>query len=221
MLKDLAKFENDLLYVLTPIQDDGQLLEALAITHVLRSVADLRAPVPDRPPEVRSPHLVRAWEILAVVRQIVGRRCQEDRNPLQLQVALLRYAVHTLSFPEPSALQKQSALQRVTRRPDHPHRAQRAAPPGGLGRVRHAVAPGKLGITICPGRRDRGRDLDADLSRLLSEGVARLLSLSTDAELEWAGVPDLGSRAREVGLDYRSLAIPDQGTGCRARPSNW
>jgi hypothetical protein len=29
---------------------------------------------------------------------------------LQLQVALLRYAVHTLSFPEASPLQKQSAL---------------------------------------------------------------------------------------------------------------
>ena len=42
MLKDLAKFENDLLYLLTPI-DASQLLEALAITSALRSVADLQA----------------------------------------------------------------------------------------------------------------------------------------------------------------------------------
>ena len=58
----------------------------------------------------RSPRLVRAWEVLQVLRRIGGQLCHEDRHPLQLQVALLRYAVHTLSFPEPSPLQKQSAL---------------------------------------------------------------------------------------------------------------
>ena len=213
VLKDLAKFENDLLYVLTPIEDDGQVLEALAITHVLRSVADLRAPLPDRPAEVRSPHLVRAWEMLAVVRQIGGRLCQEDRNPFQLQVALLRYAVHTLSFPESSALQKQSALAAACSLADQ---ITSTVVTERLLRVdwvsSPSVAPGRLGITICPGRRDRGRDLDADLARLLSEGVSRLVCLSTDSELEWAGVSDLGSRARTVGLDYLSLAIPDQGT---------
>ena len=110
VLKDLAKFENDLLYLLTPIQDASQLLEALAITRALRSVADLRAELPDRPDQVRSPQFVRAWEVLQVLRRIGGRLCHEDRHPLQLQAALLRYAVHTLSFPEPSPLQKQSAL---------------------------------------------------------------------------------------------------------------
>jgi hypothetical protein len=45
-----------------------------------------------------------------MLRRIGGRLCHEDRHPLQLQVALLRYAVHTLSFPEASPLQKQSAL---------------------------------------------------------------------------------------------------------------
>ena len=45
-----------------------------------------------------------------MLRRIGGRLCHEDRHPLQLQVALLRYAVHTLGFPKPSPLQKQSAL---------------------------------------------------------------------------------------------------------------
>ena len=45
-----------------------------------------------------------------MLRRIGGQLCREDRHPLQLQVALLRYAVHTLSFPEASRLQKQSAL---------------------------------------------------------------------------------------------------------------
>ena len=110
VLKDLAKFENDLLYLLTPIEDASQLLEALAITRTLGSVTDLRSELPARPDEARSPQFVRAWEVLRVLRRIAGQLCHEDRHPLQLQVALLRYAVHTLSFPEPSPLQKQSAL---------------------------------------------------------------------------------------------------------------
>jgi nicotinamidase-related amidase len=213
VLKDLAKFENDLLYVLTSIQDDAELLEALAITQALRAVVDLQAPLPKRPAELRSPQLVRAWEMLAVLRQMVAQLCHEDRNPLQFQVALLRYAVHTLSFPESSALQKQSALAAACSLAD---RITRTVQDERVLRVdwvkSESLAPGRLGITICPGRRDRGRDVGADLARLRSEGTARLLCLSTDAELEWAGVPDLGARARGVGLDYRGLAVPDQGT---------
>ena len=74
------------------------------------------------------------------------------------------------------------------------------------------VMSGRLGVTICPGRRDRDRNLKADLARLRAEGVDRLLCLSTDAELEWAGVPELGSRAEAFGLNYRWLPVPDQGT---------
>ena len=44
------------------------------------------------------------------------------------------------------------------------------------------------------------------------DGVDRLLCLSTDAELDWAGVPELGSRAEAFGLNYRWLPVPDQGT---------
>jgi hypothetical protein len=106
----LAKFENDLLYLLTPIEDGSQLLEPLAITRALGSVADLRADLPGRPGEVCSPHFVRAWDVLQALRRIGGQLCREDRHPRQLQVTLLRYAVHTLTFPEASPLQKQSAL---------------------------------------------------------------------------------------------------------------
>src|SRR5262249_41244183 len=98
VLKDLAKFENDLLYVLTPIEDTAQLMEALLVTRALCAVADLKTALPACPDEVRSPHLARAWEVLSLLRRIAGNLCHEDRNPVQLQVALLRYAVHTLSF---------------------------------------------------------------------------------------------------------------------------
>jgi protein-tyrosine phosphatase/nicotinamidase-related amidase/aminoglycoside phosphotransferase (APT) family kinase protein len=213
VLKDLAKFENDLLYVLTPIEDPSQLLEALAITRALRSVADLRAELPDRPDQVRSPHFVRAWEVLRVLRRIGGRLCREDRNPLQIQVALLRYAVHTLSFPEPSPLQKQSALAAACSLADQVIRTVEAELTLRVDWIESdLIGAGQLGITLCPGRRDRDRDLGTDLAQLRAEGVTRFLCLLTDSELHWAGVPDLGPRAQATGLSYRRLPVPDQGT---------
>ena len=213
VLKDLAKFENDLLYVLTPITDGPELQEALAITRALRSVTDLQADIPDRPGELTSPQFVRAWEVLQVLRRIGGELCREDRHPLQLQVALLRYAVHALSFRQASPLQKQSAL---------------AAACSLAQQIRHAmetdlalrvdfiepdlIGTGRLGITLCPGRRDRGRDLGTDLAQLQAAGATRLLCLLTDSELDWAGVSALGLRARAAGLAYRRLPIPGQGT---------
>jgi protein-tyrosine phosphatase/nicotinamidase-related amidase/aminoglycoside phosphotransferase (APT) family kinase protein len=217
VLKDLAKFENDLLYLLTPIEDVSQLLEALAITRALRSVTDLHAELPDRPEEARSPQFVRAWKVLQVLRRIGGQLCREDRHPLQLQVALLRYAVHTLSFPEASPLQRQSALaaacslgEQITRTVD----AELALRVDWI--ESDLIGPGRLGITLCPGRRDRSRDLGADLTQLRSQGATRLLCLLTDSELSWAGVPDLGPRAQTAGLTYRRFPVPNQGTPDRA-----
>jgi protein-tyrosine phosphatase/nicotinamidase-related amidase/aminoglycoside phosphotransferase (APT) family kinase protein len=212
VLKDLAKFENDLLYLLTPIENAAQLLEALAITRALRSVADLQAELPDRPGELRSPQFVRAWEVLQVVRRIGGRLCREDRHPLQLQVALLRYAVHTLSFPEASALQKQSALAAACSLAEQITRTVEAGLALRVGWIDPSLTGlGRLGITLCPGRRDRGRDLSTDLAQLRADGVTRLLCLLTDSELGWAGVPDLGPRAQAAGFTYRRLPVPDQG----------
>src|SRR5215472_504411 len=213
VLKDLAKFENDLLYLLTPIEDPSQLLEALAITRALRSVADLQADLPDRPDQVRSPQFVRAWQVLQVLRQIGGQLCHEDRNPLQLQVALLRYAVHTLSFPEPSSLQKQSALAAACSLADQITHTVRADLALRVDWIESDLGgAGRLGITPCPGRRDRGRDLRTDLAQLRSQGATRLLCLLTDSELHWAGVPELGPRAQAAGLTYRRFPVPDQGT---------
>ena len=213
VLKDLAKFENDLLYLLTPVEDASQLLEALAITRVLRSVADLQAGLPDLPGEVRSPQFMRAWDVLRVLRQIGGQLVHEDRHPLQLQVALLRYAVHTLSFPEASPLQKQSALAAACSLADQITQTVRAELALRVDWIEpELTGAGRLGITPCPGRQDQGRDLGTDLAQLRSQGVTRLLCLLTDSELHWAGVPDLGPRAQAAGLTYHRVPVPDQDT---------
>src|SRR5262249_15832564 len=136
-----------------------------------------------------------------------------DRNPLQYQVAGLRYAVHTLGFPEPSPLQKQSALVAACSLADQVATTVEANRVLRVDWVESPrIGPGRLGVTICPGRRDRDRTLEADVARLRDQGVDRLLCLSTSAELEWAGVPDLGSKAEAFGLTYRWLPVPDQGT---------
>jgi protein-tyrosine phosphatase len=213
VLKDLAKFENDLLYLLTPIEDAAQLLEALAITRALRSVADLQAQLPDRPDGVRSPQFVRAWEVLQVLRRIGGQLCRQDRHPLQLQMALLRFAVHTLTFPEASSLQKQSALAAACSLAEQITRTVEAELVLRVDWIEpELTGTGRLGITLCPGRRDRGRDLGTDLAQLRADGATRLLCLLTDSELNWAGAPDLGPRAQAADLTYRRLPIPDQGT---------
>lgn len=212
VLKDVAKFENDLLYLLTPIENAQELGEGLAITEALRSVDDLRAALPEVVDGVRSPHLVRAWEVLRVLRRIVGDLCHEDRHPIQLHVALLRYAAHTLGFEQASPFQKQWALasacslaEQITKTADDEARLRVDWV------LTDLLGTGRLGLTLCPGRRDRGRDLDEDVGQLVADGVDRLLCLLTDAELAWAGVASLGTDVEAAGIEYRRSPIPDQG----------
>src|SRR4029453_13375300 len=153
VLKDLAKFESDLLYLLTPIENAAQLLEALAITRALRSVADLKADLPDRPDELRSAQFVRAWKVLQALREIGGHLCHEDRHPLQLQVALLRYAGHTLRFPEPPPLQKQSARAAACSLADQITQTVQAELALRVDWIDpDLIGTGRLGIAPCPGR---------------------------------------------------------------------
>ena len=213
VLKDLAKFENDLLYLLTPIEDDAQLREAISITLALREVADLRAPLADLPEDVRSPHLVRAWEVLRVLRSMVGQVCHDDRNPLQLQVAGLRYAVHTLGFPEPSRLQKQSALVAACSLADQvaAHRGGQPRAARRLGRIpEHRARPPRdddLSWAAGPRSQPRGGPCPTARRGRGSPAVpvhrcrARVGRRSRSRQ-----------QSRGVRAHYRWLPVPDQGT---------
>lgn len=212
VLKDLAKLENDLLYVLTPLNSESELTEAIALTRTLLAVEDLAAPLGDLQSGVSSPQFTRAWQLLVLLRDIGGTLCREDRSPLQLQVALLRYAAHTLGFDESSPLQRCWALAaaglladriETTLRSDRQLRVDWLDPAH--------TAPGRLGITILPGRRDRGRDLADDLAALRRQGVTRLVCLSPDDELARVGVAGLLAQARAERLEVLQVAVPDQG----------
>ncbi len=227
VLKDVAKLENDLLYVFTPLGSSEELREALLITRALRDVVDLLRPLPERLEGLRSPALLRAWSCLRTLRAIAAQLCREDRHPLQLTLPLLRYAVHTLTFEEASPLQKEWALAAAcglaedamrTTLADEALRVDwldasslNAGSVGPGSSHTGSLGPGRLGMTICPGRRDHGRALAVDLDALRGFGVSRHLCLLSDEELAWAGVAGLAGEMAARSIELRQLPIRDQG----------
>lgn len=212
VLRDLAKLENDLLYILTPLEGEAELAQALLLTRRLRRVDDLAAPLPETLTGLELPALRRAWQTLRVVRRVVAQVCRDDRNPTQLDVALLRYAVHTTTFEESSVWQRRWALAAACGYAEdiaanwQRNRALRVdwieAAAEGL--------PGRLGVTICPGRKDQGRELKADVETLRELGVDLVVCLVSQRELEWAGVSELGSSVRATGMRFFHSSIRDQ-----------
>jgi len=206
VLKDLAKLENDLLYIFTPLSDESDLVEAIRLTQALRAVEDLRAELPETCPS-GVPALIKAWSVLRLLRAKGAERVREDRDPHQLRVPLLRYAAHTLSFDESSELQKRWALAAACGWAED---ITRTSLQNAKLRVDWLASEPALGMTICPGRRDRGRSLEADLQTLASEGVNTLVCLLPTQELEELGVVELPAKCAELGWKLLSLPIRDQ-----------
>lgn len=211
VLKDLAKLENDLLYIFTPVTE-ATFAQATTLSAALAAVEDLRAPLAEAVEGVTDPDLRRAWRTVGLLRRLGADLVDSDRDPLQLRIALLRYAAHTLFFDESDVWQRRWALAAAC---EHAAAIGRALTRRGDLRVDwlpdEARAPGRLGLTLCPGRRDRGRDLDADLDALQRAGATALVSLVTEDELRWAGVEDLPAALRGRGMTWWSLPIADQG----------
>lgn len=224
VLKDLAKLENDILYIYTPISNARELSEALEITRALRKITDLQQELGDLPKGVESPQFVRAWAALRVLRSIAAKICREDRHPIQLSIAALRFSIHTLTFDESSDWQKQWALAAACGVADDIATTLKQDRALRLDWLDIPSASGRLGMTLCPGRKDRGRDLAADLDTLEKNGVKLVLSLLTDKELEWAGVPNLIDAARARGIEILHAPVPDgaaPGVGAARESAKW
>lgn len=213
VLRDVAKLENDLLYIMTPLRDEAEFHQGLKLTAALRAVADLAAPLPERPEGVESAALLRTWEILRALRAIAARLVREDRHPLQMDLALLRYAVHTLGFDESDALQRRLALHTAAALAEDVASALAAERRLRVDWVEPALhgGPGALGMTICPGRRDRGRTPAEDAAALAQLGVDHLVCLIGDDELESVGAQDLPAELAARGVRFTQLPIRDQG----------
>lgn len=215
VLRDLIKLENDILYLMTPLEDDAALAEAFELSQFLMKVEDLRRPLPeleDMPLE--NPHLRKAYAALRILRGFYPELIHSDRNPLQLLIGQLRYAVHTLGFAEASENQKKWALYTASlcaREIEWRILEQKGELwISWLPKLR--TAPGRLGLTILPGRTDRRRVLAQDLQNLKDQGVSHIVSLITAAEMEAYGVPNLREAIAAAGFAAYHLPIVDQGT---------
>jgi protein-tyrosine phosphatase/nicotinamidase-related amidase len=210
VLMDLAKLENDLFYIFTPVADEAELREAFLLTDALMQVEDLWAELPEQSPSTL-PQMQRAWATMRMLRSYYPRLVHSDRSPLQLDVALLRYAGHTLSFDEPTALQLRWALYTASRCVDRIEAALTAST-----RLRvdflddPRVGPGRVGLTVLPGRRDWRRKLHEDLHALREDGIDAAVCLVPDAELERYGVPGLVAAYVEAGLEVLHAPLVDQ-----------
>ncbi len=82
-----------------------------------------------------------------------------------------------------------------------------------IAEVRLGDGEGRLGLTICPGKKDpwRGwnRDLDEDLKVIQDWGATTAVTLIEDHEFDLLKVKDLGKRVEELGMRWIHLPIRD------------
>ncbi|GIX14659.1 MAG: hypothetical protein KatS3mg118_2618 [Paracoccaceae bacterium] len=77
------------------------------------------------------------------------------------------------------------------------------------------VGNGRLGLTLCPGKKGDSnfgaawaRDLGADIRAIRAWGADMVLTLLEPQEFDMLGVPDLAERMR-AAFDWHHLPIPD------------
>ncbi|MCB1174558.1 MAG: isochorismatase family protein [Leptospiraceae bacterium] len=212
VLKDLIKLENDLLYIFTIIESEGELLEAMHLSDLLAACADLGSGLePAHAADFRLPQLKRAWLSLVQLRSYYPPLVELDRDPWQLYVGLLRYAMHTLSFDECNIWQKRWALYAGSLWSARVRAGLQVRQQLRVDLVEQSVYPGSLGITILPGRQDRGRNLSADLQRLQELRYQNIVCLLTANEFEDYGVPDLLQQYEQAEFETLHFPVPDQG----------
>jgi protein-tyrosine phosphatase len=212
VLRDLIKLENDLLYIWTKIGSDDELIEAMKLTDWLLSVRDLgREPTPESMPTFQSQALARAAQTILKLRSFYPGLIQADRETTQLLIPQIRYAVHTLSFEESNPWQKRWALYIACRAAELLKRlAQHAGPLRVDWMPERFTSPGRLGLTIVPGRRDYERSLDADIRSLQRDGIQAVLCLLAHDEFERYGVVGLLDRYRDAGMAVLHLPTIDR-----------
>lgn len=208
ILRDLIKLENDLLYIFTELKDEGELRQAIALTDHLFSYEDAAA-VPDALPGL-PPALEKAQQTIRHLRSRYARLVQHDRDPYQMDCAMARYAIHTLSFDESSVFQKRWALyaaslflQRIRYRLIETRGLR-------VDFLKRETPASLIGITLLPGRRDRQRELEQDLLQLQKQRIGSVLCLLSDNEFELYGVPDLLKRYADCSFKVMHAPVVDQ-----------
>jgi len=213
ILKDLIKLENDVLYIYTPVNNETELKAAMHLTDVLMKVEDLSKPLPVlSKQEILHTGIIRAYETISILRSYYPELVEEDRNVNQLLIAQIRYTGHTLIFEESNKWQRLWALYTLSKACEKlKERLQKRGPLRVDWIDQDYTKPGKIGITILPGRKDYSRSLHDDLQALKEQGVTHVLSLLTIDELELYGSDTLLTDLVEEGFIGYFFPIVDQG----------
>ncbi len=212
VLKDLIKLENDILYIFTPLNKAENLEQALHLTDCLLQVDDLGRPLPPlESTGLTDPEMQRAYETIRFMRSFYPDLVQEDRNPLQLLIGQLRYAVHNLSFDESNEWQKQWALYTAGHCAAKISKQLKLRGPLRVDWLEQAyTGKGRLGVTILPGRKDYRRSLPDDIRALKKEGITHVVPLITKNEFNIYGVDRMLEVYQEAGFTINHLPILDQ-----------
>ena len=212
VLRDLIKFENDLLFIWTKFDSEEGLVDAMRLIDWLLSARDLaREPGEESVPSFQHPAFERAARTVLKLRSFYPALVRADREITQLLIPQIRYAVHTLSFDESNLWQKRAALYLACRAAELLQRMVQHAGPLRIDWMPQTyTGSGRLGLTIVPGRRDYERSLDVDLATLREQGIEAVLCLLADDEFERYGVRDLLERYRAEGFDVLHLPTMDR-----------
>ncbi len=97
-----------------------------------------------------------------------------------------------------------------------------------IAEVRASPSHGRIGITFCPGKRDRfartgawERDLAIDLDAIAEWGAKLVLTLVEADELAALEVPQLGQEVARRGIEWRHLPIADYSVPTEAFEQAW
>jgi protein-tyrosine phosphatase/nicotinamidase-related amidase len=216
IIRDLLKLENDVLYIFCKIESEAEWKEAILLTEILHNQEDLGIPIPFDPPQaLQNDKLKKAYRVIAKLRSYYPRLVKLDRDPYQMHVGALRYAMHSLSFDECNEWQKKWALYAGTKLID---KIKTYIQKSKVLRIDYLkpIQTGmdlpftNIGLTILPGRKDRGRVLFDDLQTIKKEGISHILSLITEQEYTQYGVLDLKTEIPQFGLEQKQISILDQ-----------
>ncbi|WP_411824757.1 isochorismatase family protein [Leptospira sp. 'Mane'] len=216
ILRDLLKLENDILYIFTKIETEEELKEAMELTRILTSHEDLGIPLSfEIPVSLSNPKLKKAYRVIAKLRSLYPPLVKMDRDPYQTYVGLLRYAMHTLSFDESNVTQRKWALFTGTvligkiREYIQKSKTLRIDFLKGDGKE-HSDLIRNIGLTILPGRKDRGRNLADDMEEMKKQGVTHVVSLITEQEYSDYGVSEMKAEYKNANFETFYLPTLDQ-----------
>ena len=69
---------------------------------------------------------------------------------------------------------------------------------------------GLVGMTILPGRKDRGRNVSDDIESIQQEKIGAIVTLLSESEFTDYGVAELRDEYNNAGLELLHIRVPDQ-----------